>query len=62
MEHTNTLYNCYTLKYSAMRPSEGWLNKFSVCFQREKSNFLVMLLCRNKRVVRGSDLPVIGQV
>jgi hypothetical protein len=62
MENTNTSCNCYTLKYTAMRPSERLLNKFSVRLQREKSNVHVLLLCRNKRVVRGSDLPVIRQV
>ena len=62
MDHKITSYNCYTLKYIAMRLSEGLLKKFSVRFQRGKSNVLVLLLWRNKRVVRGSDLPVIQQV
>ena len=35
-----------------MRPSERLLNKFSVRLQREKSNVHVLLLCRNKRVVK----------
>lgn len=59
MEHTNTLYSCYTLKYIVMRPNERSLNILSVRFEREDYNVHVPLLCRNNRVVRSTDLPVI---
>lgn len=62
MEHTNTLYSCYILKYIVMRQNKRSLNILSVRFQRDNYNVHVLLLCSNKRVVRSTELPLIRQI